>query len=140
MGETLREKLGPLPLWAWMMIGIAILAYILYKRNQSTSTTSTTGTTTDTTTAPTTTVTAQQQPVTDGQTVPVSNLTGITEPMPIQTGDTFVAVPEVVASAQPPPGSNVLTSGTTSSDNIQPANPPAPPPAPVPAGGTTSGT
>jgi len=51
-GTGLKKKIGPLPLWGWLVVGL--VAYYLYKKSQSaassTSTTSTAGTTPQTAT------------------------------------------------------------------------------------------
>jgi hypothetical protein len=52
-GSTFTRKLGPLPLWAWMGIGLAIgLVYYMWKKDKSSATSATsTGTTAGTTSA-----------------------------------------------------------------------------------------
>lgn len=113
MGETLRRRVGFLPVWAWALILVAVLAlYLSYRKKQAAAAAA-----------------AQQNTSLSSNlgTVPVSNLTTAAQPMPIQMGDTFVSttVPNTV---------NV--SPSTTINNPQPpsaAMPPAPPPAPSPA-------
>lgn len=116
MGETLRKRFGPLPVWAWALVFVALLAaYLIHNRNKQAAATA-----------------AQQQ---NSQanlssnlgTVPVSNLTTAAQPMPIQMGDTFVSttIPQ-----------SVNVSPSTTVNNQLPATTiqqPAPVPAPSPA-------
>ena len=78
LAETLKQKAGPLPVWAWAGLGTAGLAFYLYRRKQQQ--------------AAAAAAAAQQQPMDSSNlgTVPVSNLTTNAAPMPIQMGDTFV--------------------------------------------------
>jgi len=80
LAETLKQKAGPLPVWAWAGLGTAGLAFYLYRRKQQQ--------------AAAAAAAAQQQPMDSSSlgTVPVSNLTTSAAPMPIQMGDTFTNV------------------------------------------------
>jgi len=91
MGETLRTKAGPLPVWAWAGLGTAALTlFLVYRKNKVTA--------------------AQNNAASPNQsnlgTVPLSNLTTQGQPMPIQMGDTFVSVSQPNAPQGPagPPG------------------------------------
>lgn len=117
MGETLRRRVGFLPVWAWALLLVVVLALFLSYRKQKAAQAA-----------------AQQNAQNQNNvssnlgTVPVSNLTTVAQPMPIQMGDTFVntSVPETV---------NVSPSTTVNNQppamTMQPAPPPAPPPPPV---------
>lgn len=77
MGETLKRRVGFLPVWAWGLIFVVLLgAYLSYRKNKAAQ------------------AAAQQQTANNLSsnlgTVPVSNLTTAAQPMPIQLGDTFV--------------------------------------------------
>lgn len=114
MGETLRRRFGPLPVWAWALIMVALLAaYLSYRKKQAAN------------------AAAAQQAQTSAVssnlgTVPVSNLTTAAQPMPIQLGDTFVSttVPNTV---------NVSPSTTVNNQPPSATMQPAPTPAPSPA-------
>lgn len=88
IGETLKQKAGPLPVWAWAVVGTALLAGIFYYRQKKAASTAQT--------ADTTSGTPTQ---TNLGTVPISNLTTTAQPMPITMGDTFVDVAGTSASA-----------------------------------------
>lgn len=101
LGQTLTNKAGPLPVWAWAGLGTAALAGVLYVRQK------------------------KQQAAQDAQNtqgvdssslsnVPISDLTTTAQPMPITMGDTFVNV------SNPPDTTNVT---------VNPA-PPSPAPKP----------
>lgn len=117
MGETLKRRIGFLPVWAWLLMFVLILGLYLSSRKKK---------------AAAAAAAAQQQAQgnlsSNLGTVPVSNLTTAAEPMPIQMGDTFVntSVPQSI---------NVSPSTTVNNQppaySMQPAPPPAPPPAPV---------
>ena len=106
IGETLRTKAGPLPIWAWAAIGTAGLAGVMYYRQKKASAQA-----------------AQAAPTDQSNlgTVPISNLTTSAQPMPIQMGDTFVntTVNDADNPAKGPPG---------------PPGKPGPPGAPGPPG------
>lgn len=123
IGETLTTRWGPLPVWAWVGGGTAVLGGVLYYRNKKNQA-------------------AQQQQAsqqglnTNLGTVPVSNLTTQAQPMPIQLGDTFVNYP-------PPPGGTPTITPTgnpattalfqqPAADSLNPGGLPAPtPPSPT---------
>jgi len=92
IGQTLTQKAGPLPVWAWAGLGTAALTgYLLYRKKQAMA------------------AQANQQAgypnlSSNLGTIPVSNLTTQGQPMPIQMGDTFVSVSN--------PGSPPPTGGT----------------------------
>lgn len=121
MGETLKRRVGFLPVWAWALLLVVVLAlYLSYRKKQA---------------AAAAAASAQQNNSNLSSnlgTVPVSNLTTAAQPMPIQMGDTFVdtTVPNTV---------NV--SPTTNITNPPPATTtqPAPPPKPSPVVGSTAG-
>lgn len=112
MGDTLRRRFGPLPIWAWALILVAILAmYLSYRKKQAAAASAQ----------------AQSQGLSSNLgTVPVSNLTTVAQPMPVQMGDTFVSttVPNTV---------NVSPSTTVNNQPPSYSLQPAPPPAPSPA-------
>jgi hypothetical protein len=84
MGNTLRQRFGPLPVWAWGLILVILLAVFLsYRKRQA---------------AAAAAAAAAQQGATSSNlgTTPVSNLTTVAQPMPVQLGDTFVSVPQSV--------------------------------------------
>jgi hypothetical protein len=111
--------MGPLPVWAWALLFVAVLAFYLSSKKKK---------------AAAATAAAQQQDQNNLSsnlgTVPVSNLTTAAEPMPIQLGDTFVSTstPETV---------NVSPSTTVNNQppsySLQTASVPAPSPAVNPA-------
>jgi hypothetical protein len=120
MGETLKRRVGPLPMWAWALIFVVVLGmYLSYRKSKAANAAA---------------AAAAQQGVssTNLGTTPVSNLVQTAQPMPVQLGDTFVSVPQsintnttttVPITVKPPPSSS-----------MQPAPAPAAPPAPaVPA-------
>lgn len=116
MGETLKRRVGPLAVWMWALIFIVVLAlYLSYRKKQ--------------------TAAAQAQAQSQGLssnlgTVPVSNLTTVAQPMPVQMGDTFVntTVPNTV---------NVSPSTTVNNQPPSYTLQTAPPPTPSPAVNTT---
>lgn len=107
--------MGPLPVWAWALLFVAVLAFYLSSRKKK---------------AAAATAAAQQQDQNNLSsnlgTVPVSNLTTAAEPMPIQLGDTFVSTstPETV---------NVSPSTTVNNQPPSYTMQTAPVPAPSPA-------
>lgn len=114
MGETLRRRFGPLPVWAWGLILVVLLAaYLSYRKKQAA--------------AAAAAAAAQSQSLSSNLgTVPVSNLTTAAQPMPIQMGDTFVSttVPNTV---------NVSPSTTVNNNPPAATIQPAPVPTPSPA-------
>lgn len=123
IGETLTDRIGPLPGWAWGLIGIGGAGgYFYYRRKKQ---------------AAAQQQAAQQAATTSSNlgTVPVSNLTQQAQPMPIQLGDTFVNVGNpkgVNTQSTGNPSTTVLANpGVTPADNLQTPSVPAAPPAPV---------
>ena len=117
MGETLKRRFGPLPVWVWALIFVGILAAYLSYRNRKAAADAA----------------AQQQASNNLSsnlgTVPVSNLTTMAQPMPIQMGDTFVSttVPNTVNVS---PTTVIRRGGWwPPSWSLQTAPPPAPSPA-----------
>jgi len=87
MAETLKQRAGPLPVWGWAALGTAGLAgYLIYRQKKQ---------------AAAAAATASQSTLDSSNlgTVPVSNLTTVGQPMPIQMGDTFVDVTGGVGGA-----------------------------------------
>lgn len=92
MGDTLTNKVGPLPTWAWAGLATAGLGgYLLWRKKQS--------------------VAAQNAANNSNAnssnlgTVPISNLSTSAEPMPVSVGPTFVNVSL--------PGQTTPATGTT---------------------------
>lgn len=87
MGETLKRRVGPLPIWGWTVLLVIVLAAFLISRRNKAS-------------AAAAAAASQQANSTSSNlgTVPVSNLTTAAQPMPVQLGDTFVntTVPNTV--------------------------------------------
>ena len=119
MVETLTQKAGPLPVWAWAGLGTGGMAWYLSSRKKKAAATAA----------------AQQQPSNSSNlgTVPVSNLTPTAQPMPIQMGDTFVNT--TVSDTEPgptgapgPPG----PPGKTPGGPIGPITPQPVPPVGIP--------
>lgn len=112
MGDTLKRRFGPLPVWLWAVIFVALLAaYLMHRRSQAAAAAA-----------------AQQQASNNLSsnlgTVPVSNLTTAAQPMPIQLGDTFVSTP---VSVTPKTVNRIINQPP--SYTLQTAPPPAPSPA-----------
>lgn len=113
MGETLKQRIMFLPVWAWALLLVLVLGlYLRYRKNKAA-------------------MAAQQNQQANNLssnlgTVPVSNLTTAAQPMPIQMGDTFV-------------NTSVSPSNSTTVNNQLPSQPPSytlqtpPVPAPSPA-------
>jgi len=110
MGETLKRRVGFLPIWAWALLFVAILAaYLTYSNKKKAA-------------AASAAAAAQSQGLsTNLGTVPISNLSTAAQPMPIQMGDTFVNVAPSTTPT-PVPGGPANT--------LPPAPSPPPPPAP----------
>lgn len=93
MGETLRRKVGFMPVWAWVLAFVVIVAiYLSYRKNKAA--------------AAAAAAQGQQNNLSSNLgTVPVSNLTTAAQPMPIQMGDTFVntTVPQTITQTVNPP-------------------------------------
>lgn len=122
MIETLTQKAGPLPVWAWAGGGTAGLAWYLSSRKKKAAAAA-----------------AANQNTGDSSnlgTVPVSNLTQSAQPMPIQMGDTFVTVqnpPDVDnPSPRPPVDPPIKTPPPPVKTPLPPPKPPPPPPSPKP--------
>lgn len=88
LGQTLTNKVGPLPTWAWAGLGTAGLAgYMVWRKKQS--------------------VNAQQAAAAANSdssnlgNVPISNLVTAAEPMPVSSGPTFVSVTNNVPNTNP---------------------------------------
>jgi hypothetical protein len=116
VGETLKRKFGPLPVWVWFLLVVIMVAiYLNYRKNKAAA------------------AAAAQQNAnnlsTNLGTTPVSNLTATAQPMPIQLGDTFVSttVPNTV---------NVSPSTTVNNQPPSSSMQPAPPPPTSPATAT----
>jgi hypothetical protein len=112
MGNTLRQRMGPLPVWAWAGIGFMILVFYLYKKNQKAQ------------------AAAQQQANNNssnlGNANNTSNLTTQAQPMPIQMGDVFVNGQAQSTTPACTPGVALCTS-TTPTNTLAPATVPAGP-------------
>ena len=121
MGETLKRRVGFLPVWAWALVFVVVLAIYLSYRNKKA--------------AAAASASANQNSLSSNLgTVPVSNLTTAAQPMPIQMGDTFVSTTVPV---------NPTTTTTTTINNPNPPATtvqPAPPPSPAPVVTSTAGT
>lgn len=100
--ETLKGKLGPLPVWLWATLGTAALAvFLIHKKSTSATNANTTGT-------------AADQSNTDlGSASELANLFNVAGLMPYQGGDVYVNG----TSSTPPP--TTYPNGTTSPDVIQ---------------------
>jgi hypothetical protein len=130
MGETLRQKLGPVPVWTWALAFVAVLYfYLKYRKNKATAAA-----------AAANAQTGGAMPSNLGN-VPVSNLTTTAQPMPIQMGDTFVntTVPNTVNVSPSTTVNNQVPSGTLQPVGVPAPSPvviatqkPAPAPAPAP--------
>jgi len=106
--ETLTTRMGPLPVWAWASLGTAGLGFYLYHRRAKAAADQAAQ------------ANADNQGVSSNlDTVPISNLTTATQPMPIQMGDTFVDV-------------DVTDSDPTKAPTTTGTKPPAPKPTPAP--------
>lgn len=130
MGQTLTDKMGPLPTWAWVGGGIALIAgYSIWKKRNSMNQQ---------------TAQATNQGSSNLGTVPVSNLTVGAEPMGYtQSGPTFVNVtdtdntpapaapltPSAPAAPSLPVPTPATPSPTSNPNPVQSSNPPG-----VPAG------
>jgi nucleoid-associated protein YgaU len=122
LGQTLTNKVGPLPTWGWALLGTGgLAAYLVYRKKQQ--------------------VNAQQAAANSNAvssnlgTVPISNLTTAAEPMPIQMGDTFVNVPppDVTQTVTQAPSSTATATApttTTATATVPPPPKAAPTPAP----------
>lgn len=131
IGQTLTSNIGPLPTWVWVGGGVAAIGgYMLYSKKKKAQQAAQQA--------------AQNQTVSSNLgTVPVSNLTTQSQPMPLQLGDTFVNVPGQKQTVAPAPSTQVGPPNP-SAGNLQPASmPPAPeapvPPPPASGGVTTNG-
>jgi nucleoid-associated protein YgaU len=113
IGETLKQKAGPLPVWAWAVIGTGGVAFYLYRKNKAAA------------------AAAQQDTSGTDQSnlgnVPISNLSTGAAPMPIQMGDTFVNV------SQPPDTDNPSPGPPGAPGKPGPIGPPGPPAPKMPA-------
>lgn len=122
MGETLKRRIGFMPVWAWGLVFVVLLgAYLSYRKNKAAA--------------------AQNAQTSNNLssnlgTVPVSNLTTAAMPMPIQMGDVFVNTsvsPPTTANNRVPTPNPILRwwplRRRTPSWKIQ--TPPLPAPSPV---------
>jgi hypothetical protein len=90
--ETLKEKRGGLPTWAWALVFVAILALYL-KHKKSTGSAATQASTNA----------AAQQSASDlGSAANLANLFNVAGLMPYQGGDTFVNTTQTVTPPAPP--------------------------------------
>jgi hypothetical protein len=95
LGQTLTNKVGGLPTWAWAGIGTAGLGgYLIYRKKQSVSAQQA--------------ASAGNATSTNLGTVPISNLTTQAEPMPVSVGPTFV---NVALPGQSTPATSTPASG-----------------------------
>lgn len=119
MGETLKRRVGFLPIWAWGLLLVVVLAlYLSYRKKQAAAAAAAQA--------------ANQNSVSSNLgTVPVSNLTTAASPMPIQMGDTFVNTTVPVSPTTTTTINNPPPPATTTQ--------PAPPPAPAPVVKSTAG-
>jgi hypothetical protein len=120
VGETLKRRVGFLPVWAWALLFVIVLAlYLSYKKKKAAAAAAA----------------AQQQAANNLSsnlgTVPLSNLSTAAQPMPIQLGDTFVSttVPNTVNVS---PTTTVMPQPAPAYA-LQPTGVPAPSPAVVPS-------
>jgi hypothetical protein len=117
MGDTLRRRFGPLPVWAWTLILVVLLgAYLSYRKHQQAN-------------AAAAAAASQGMMSTNLGTTPVSNLTTAAQPMPVQLGDTFVSVPQNISTNTTT--TVPITNNPPPSSSLQPAPPPAPPKPPA---------
>lgn len=107
LGETLKKKAGPMPVWAWAVFGVGALAVFLIYRQKKSGAASANGQTT--TSSPNATALGSNE---------LSNLVPTAYPMPFQLGDVFV--------------NNSQTVGPVTQTNHPPPPPPHPPPPPPP--------
>lgn len=111
MGELLKRRVGPLPMWIWFIVFIVLLgAVLIYRKKKATAAAA---------------AAAQQQAGSTSSnlgTVPVSNLTTTAQPMPVQLGDTFV-------NTTIPNTTNTTINNQPPSYTLQTAPPPSPSPA-----------
>jgi hypothetical protein len=120
MGETLKRRVGFLPVWAWALLLVVLLAaYLSYRKNKAAAA------------AAANAQAASGNLSSNLGTVPVSNLTTAAQPMPIQMGDTFV-------STTIPQSVNVSPSTTVNNQIPAPTMLPAPLPAPSPVVAATA--
>jgi hypothetical protein len=113
LGATLSRKLGPMPVWMWFGIGVAVLAwYLIRKKSSSTSTSSTTSATSGT-------------DLTSAQAV--ANQFATAGLMPYQGGDVYInnttgnEPPEITPPGPvPPPPGTVTSHPVSGSPGIQP--------------------
>lgn len=115
MGETLTQKAGPLPVWAWAGLGTVALGGYLYYRNKKNANAAAQ------TQAGSQGISGTSSDSSNLGTVPLSNLTQSAAPMPIQMGDTFVDVQPVTQ-----------TQTQTQTEPAQPTTGPTSPPASKP--------
>lgn len=122
IGETLTHKIGPLPVWVYAGLGVTGLAVVMARKKKKTATTADQA--------------AQQAASSTGSNlgaVPISNLTTAASPMPFQTGDVFVTVPQSIQQSQTTNETEVnKISSPPPADHIDHPPPPHPPPPPRP--------
>lgn len=121
IGDTLRERFGPLPVWAWTGILIIVVAlYLSYRKRQQSHAEESQAATPNT-------------PAVSTTNVPVSNLTTAAQPVPIQMGDTFVNAPgpaATVSSSTGIPNTTVISNpqaNTPAASSLTPAAKPSTP-------------
>lgn len=109
MSETLKNKVGPLPTWAWAGLATAGLGgYLLVRKKQSV--------------AAANAAAAANANSSNLGTVPISNLSTAAEPMPISVGPTFVNVNPTPTNTNPgangtPPPSTTSAQNRAAYDN-----------------------
>ena len=117
IGETLSERAGPLPVWAWAALGTgALTAFLFYRKKKQAQAQAAQQ------------AAAQSQNASDLGTVPISNLTTQAQPMPLTLGDTFV---NASAPNVPPPDNPITSTTGVPGTTLISGNPPAPPPDPT---------
>lgn len=91
IGGTLKKKAGPLPVWAWTLLGIVVFAYYLHRKKSA---------------AAAQAAAAQQPQPNSGANLgsnTLSNLVPTAYPMPYSGGDTFVNITDTGGTTQTPP-------------------------------------
>lgn len=89
MAQTLTQKAGPLPIWAWAGLGtVALTGYMIYRKKQQMNAAAA----------------AQAQTGSSNLgTVPISNLSTAAQPMPTSNGPVFVDINTNTDSDNPTP-------------------------------------
>lgn len=105
---TLKEKKGPLPVWAWLLLFIGLLAFYLFERKKKAAAAAA---------AAAEDQNSQGAPATNLGSNSLSNLVPQAYPMPFQQGDVFTNI------TVPPPS----TTGTVTTTPTPPKSTPKPP-------------